>query len=171
MAIASASIQGGFALKEEDQQERPEELEEWLEANVLIVPEPQAVTLFSFNLNWSEWSGKFKVKFDDFHFHEWLGFRVSENGRPKFDLPIFTSPLNVPASFSAVRLTEMTSLAINEGLNCTFPRLKPLGKNRETGIEITYSTPMSERISEWQTEAVMRLVDEDYRISVTLSDL
>ena len=89
----------------------------------------------------------------------------------KFELPAFTSPYSVPASFSAVRLTEMTSLAINKGLNCTFPRLKPLGKNRETGIEITYSTPISERIAEWQTRAARQLVDEDYSIGVRLEDL
>ena len=114
---------------------------------------------------------EFKVKFDDFELQEWLALRLNDNGRMKFDLPIFTSPLNVPASFSTVRLTEMTSLAIDEGLNCTFPRLKPLGKNRETGIEITYSTPMSERISEWQTAAARRLVDGDYSVSVRLKDL
>ena len=156
---------------EDDQQERPKELEEWLQANVLIIPEPQAVTLFSFSLNWSDWSGKFKVKFDDFEFQEWISFRVGDNGRPKFDFPIFTSPLNVPASFSAIRLTETTKLAIEEGLNCTFPRLKPLGKNRDTGIEITYSTPISERISDRQIEAARQLVNEDYSISVRLEDL
>ena len=146
-------------------------LEEWLKDNVLVIPEPKRVTLYGFVPNWSEWSGKFKVKFDDFELQEWLALRLNDNGRMKFDLPIFTSPLNVPASFSTVRLTEMTSLAIDEGLNCTFPRLKPLGKNRETGIEITYSTPMSERISEWQTAAARRLVDGDYSVSVRLKDL
>ena len=113
--------------------------------------------LYSFDINWSEWSGKFKVKFDDFELQELLALRVSENGRTIFNLPIFTSPLNVPGSFSAVRLTEMTDLAINEGLNCTLPRLKPLGKNRDTGIEINYSTPINERISERQIEAAKKL--------------
>lgn len=65
----------------------------------------------------------------------------------------------------------MTSLAINVGLNFTSPRLKPLGKNRETGIEITYSSPISARISERRIEAARKLVNEDYSISVRLKDL
>lgn len=146
-------------------------LEEWLKDNVLVIPEPKRVTLYGFVPNWSEWSGKFKLRFDDFELDEWLALRLNDNGRMKFDLPIFTSPLNVPASYSAVRLTEMTSLAINKGLNCTFPRLKPLGKNRESGIEINYSTPISERISKRQIEAARKLVNEDYSISVKLEDL
>ena len=158
-------------MSEEDFRRGPEVLEEWLEANVLVIPEPRTAMLFNFDFNWSVWSGKFKVMFDDFELDEWLALRLNDNGRMKFDLPIFTSPLNVPASFSAVRLTEMTSLAINEGLNCTFPRLKPLGKNRESGIEITYSTPINERISERQIEAARKLVNEDFSISVRLEDL
>ena len=152
-------------------QGRPKELEEWLNDNVLVIPEPNAVTLFSFDVNWTDWSGKFKVKFDDFELNEWVALRVSENGRMRHDLPTFTSPLNVPATFSAVRLTEMTNLAIEKGLNYAFPRLKPLGKNRESGIEINYSTPISERISERQIEAAKQLVNEDYSISVRLEDL
>ena len=156
---------------EDDKQERPKELQEWLEANVLVIPEPRAVSLYCFDVNWSEWSGKFKVKFDDVELQESLGFRVGENGRPKFDLPLFTSPLNLPASFSAIRLTETTKLAIDEGLHRSFPRLKPLGKNRETGIEITYSSPISARISIHQTEKARKLVGENYSISVRLEDL
>ena len=158
-------------MSEEDHQGGPKILEEWLEANVLVIPEPRTVMLFNFDLNWSAWSGKFKLRFDDHELDEWVALRVSENGRMKYDLPIFTSPLNVPASFSSVRLSEMTGLAINKGLNCTFPRLRPLGRNRETGIEINYSTPMSERISERQTEATRQLVSKDYSISVRVADL
>ena len=156
---------------EEDQQERPKELQEWLEANILVIPEPRAVSLYCFDVNWSEWSGKFRVKFNDFEFQESLSFKVGENGWPKFDLPMFTSPLNLPASFSAIRLTETTKLAIDAGLHRSFPRLKPLGRNRETGIEITYSSPISSRISNHQTEKTRKLVSEDYSIRVRLEDL
>ena len=149
----------------------PKVLEEWLEANVLVIPEPRTVMLFNFDLNWSKWSGQFKLRFDDFELNEWVALRVSDNGRMRHDLPTFTSPLNVPATFSAVRLTEMTNLAIEKGLNYAFPRLKPLGKNRQSGIEINHSTPISERISERQIEAAIQLVNEDYAISVRLEDL
>ena len=158
-------------MSSEGRLERRKGLAKWLKTNVLVIPEPTAVNLFSFDINWTDWSGKFKVKFDEFELEEWLALKVNDNGRMKFELPVFTSPYSVPASVSAVRLTEMTSLAITKGLNCTFPRLKPLGKNRETGIEITYSTPISERISEWQTRAARQLVDEDYSISVRLEGL
>ena len=38
------------------------------------------------------------------------------------------SPQRSGDFFSAVRLTEMTNLAIEKGLNYAFPRLKPLEK-------------------------------------------
>ena len=78
---------------------------------MFLLFQSRKLSLFIADVNWSEWSGKFKVKFDDVEFHESLGFRVGENGRPKFDLPIFTSP-QPSSEFSAIRLTETTKLAI-----------------------------------------------------------
>jgi len=60
---------------------------------------------------------------------------------------MFTSPLGVPASYAAIRITSNTHNAISEALKKAFPKLKPLGRNRDTGIEITYQSPIEARLS------------------------
>ncbi len=158
-------------MSDDDYEGRPQELEEWLETNVLVIPEPLAVSLYCFDVNWSDWSGTFKLKFDDFELEDPVGLGIGIDGRTKFYLPAFTSPLGVPATFSAIRLTGKTELAVIEGLNRTFPRLKPLGRSRETGLEIVYSTPIIARLSEWQIASTKRLIVSEYSISVNLNEV
>ena len=146
--------------------DRHEKLQPWLKDNVLIIPEPKEVTLHSFSVDWSDWRGWFKVKFDDFEIEDQLDFSIEITGRPRFQLPIFTSPHGVPASFAAMEITSKTHQAIGMALQETFPRLKPFGRNRETGIEITMSSSISDRISEHEANAVKLLVGEGYSISV-----
>jgi hypothetical protein len=92
-------------------------------------------------------------------------------GVPKFYYPMFTSPLGVPASYRAIEITSNTHNAISEALKRTFPKLKPLGKNKDTGIEITYQSSVEARVSREAVEETEALVVEGYSISVRLDDL
>ena len=147
--------------------DRYEKLQAWLKDNVLIIPEPKVVTLHSFNVDWSDWRGWFRVKFDEFEIEDELDFGIEITGRPRFNLPIFTSPLGVPASFASIEITSKTHQAIGMALQGTFPRLKPFGRNRETGIEITMSSSISDRISVQEANAAKLLVVEGYSVSVS----
>ena len=146
---------------------RHEKLQAWLKDNVLIIPEPKVVTLHSFSVDWSNWRGWFRVKFDDFEIEDELDFGIDITGRPTFQLPIFTSPLRVPASFASIEITSKTHQALGVALQQTFPRLKPFGRNKETGIEITMSSSISDRISEHEANAAKLLVVEGYSVSVS----
>jgi hypothetical protein len=103
----------------QEEPDRRQELEAWLKDNVLIIPEPKAVTLYCFDVDWSDWSGEFRVKFDDFELDDSLSLRMEITGRPIFQFPIFTSPLGVAASFSSINITSNTEQAINEALRRT----------------------------------------------------
>ena len=59
-----------------DEEDRRQQLEEWLEENVLKIPEPEEVTLYSFEMNWRAWSGNFRVKFDDLELEDTFGLGV-----------------------------------------------------------------------------------------------
>ena len=61
--------------------------------------------------------------------------------------------------------------AINAGLRSTFPRFKPLGINRKTGIEIVYHSPIEMRISRREIAETKLLVGRDYSISVRVDEL
>ena len=150
---------------------RLKEVRAWLADNVVYIPEPKEVTLFDFEVDWSNWSGKFKIRFDDFVNEDSFGLGMEMTGFPKFYFPMFTSPLGVPASYRAIEITSKTHKAISEALRLTFPRLKPLGRNRVTGIEITYQSPAGSRLSKEAIEEARTLVVEDYSVSVRLDDL
>ena len=151
---------------EQEEQARYEELQVWLKDNVLVVPEPSELTLHHFIVDWANWSGEFGITFDDLVFKELLTFRAGANGYVDFFLPLFTSPLGVPASFAMLEITEKTSQAIQTALRSIFPRLKPFGRNRETGIEITYSSPLEARISAEDLRATKKRVPRGFSVTV-----
>lgn len=41
---------------DQEESDRRQKLEAWLKDNVLIIPEPQGVTLYCFDVDWSDWS-------------------------------------------------------------------------------------------------------------------
>ena len=151
---------------EQDEKSRHEQLQVWLEDNVLVVPEPIDVTLNNFIVDWANWTGTFSVTFDNLVFKEPLTFGVGSNGYVGFSLPAFTSPLGVPASFSAIKITENTQRAIHTALRSTFPRLKPLGRYMGTGTEITYSSPLEARITAEDVRQTRKLVSKDFSVTV-----
>ena len=150
------------------EEERFKRLQIWLKENVVVIPEPQAVTLFDFEISWESWRGSFKVKFDDEIYAERLEFSIGITGYPHYTVPSFTSPLGVPASYAAMEMTGSTRDAITRALKKTFPRFKPLGRERETGIEITYQTPMSSRISVLAIEEAKQRITEFYSITIPI---
>ena len=133
-----------------------------------MIPEPQEVTLFDFEVNWTSWRGSFQVKFDDETYADRLEFSIGITGVPHYTVPSFTSPLGVPASYAAMEMTASTRDAITRALNKTLPKFTPLGRNRETGIEITYQTPMSRRIAESAIKEAKKTINECYSISMPI---
>jgi hypothetical protein len=151
---------------EQEEHARYEELSVWLKDNVLVVPEASVVTLHHFVVDWADWSGKFSVTFGNLVFTEPLTFGAGTIGYVGFSLPAFTSPLGTPASFAMLEITDEKSLAIQTALRSMFPRLKPLGRNRETGIEITYSSPLEARISAEDVRATKKRVPIGFSVTV-----
>ena len=129
------------------------------------------MTLFDFEVDWSNWSGEFKIRFDDFVSEDSFELGMEMTGVPKFYYLMFTSPLGVPASYAAIEITSNTHNAINEALKRTFPKLKPLGKNRDTGIQIMYNSPMEARLARHEIEETELLVVKGYSVSVLLKNL
>ena len=148
------------------EEERFKRLQIWLKENVVVISEPQAVTLFDFEISWESWRGSFQVKFDDEIYADRLEFSIGITGFPHYTLPSFTSPLGVPASYAAMELTGPTRDAITQALKKTFPKFKPLGRNRETGVEITYQTPMSRRIDLPKIIKTQERINKAYSITV-----
>ena len=58
-----------------------------------------------------------------------------------------------------------------KALRLTYPKLKPLGRNRVTGIEITYQSSVEARLCKDAIEETRTLVVEDYSVSVRLENM
>ena len=157
-----------FEFDETYEEERFKRLQIWLKENVVVIPEPQEVTLFDFEISWESWRGSFQVKFDDVIYADRLEFSIGITGFPHYTVPSFTSPLGVPASYAAMEMTASTRDAITRALKKTLPKFKPLGRNRETGLEITYQTPMSSRISVSAIEEAKQRITEIYSITIPI---
>ncbi len=157
-----------FEFDKTSEEERFKRLQIWLKENVVVIPEPQEVTLFDFEISWESWRGSFQVKFDDEIYADRLEFSIGITGYPHYTVPSFTSPLGVPASYAAMEMTASTRDAITRALKKTLPKFKPLGRNRETGLEITYQTPMSSRISVSAIEEAKQRITEIYSITIPI---
>ena len=151
-----------------EHEKKIEEVWQWLSDNVTVIPEPKEVTLHRFDNDWEHWCGSFRVAFDNFTLLSTFQYSLDLTGYTIFSGPVFVSPLGAPASYSAVEMTDNTSKAILEALKLTFPKLKPCGKNRETGLEITYHSPITDRISSKELNKAIKLVNKSYSITVPL---
>lgn len=118
----------------------------WLDENVLTYQEPKAISLVEFDFNWERMSGKFCLLLDHQRVADSFQLTLSQNGLMQFHPPMFFSPLGAPASFSAVNLTSSTEIALSNALREIFPKLKPLGLDKQSGICIWSSTPIQDRI-------------------------
>jgi hypothetical protein len=118
----------------------------WLDENVRSYPTPSRISLAEFDFNWDRMTGEFCLFLDEQCLPDPFHLTLSQNGWMQFHPPMFVSPLGAPASFRAVNLTSDTELAIDNALHQIFPRLKPLGLDKQSGLCIWSSTPIADRI-------------------------
>lgn len=153
--------------------QRTAQLTEWLANNISYYPTPITVTLFAFKVNWQTLSGTFRLQLDNQEIHcededEKFTFSLEQNGKVRFDLPTFCSPLGVPASYAAIELTEATSKAILKGLHATIPFVLAFGLDKTTGKQVWSDTTLKERIIDKTAfELAKKIVSEvDYKITI-----
>ena len=148
-----------------------ERVREWLEENVQVFSEPEKVVLSEFSVNWDDFNGTFLVSLDSIEVSKKFQFESKLNGEVDLYLPMFHSPLGAPASYAAVRITSATHRAILKGLHETFPRLKAVGINRETGEKNDINTHPEARIEKGLLEQAKAKVGKEYFITMELDSV
>ena len=149
----------------EEERQHLEAVWAWLDENTVTVPEPNTVTLYDFRVDWSSWSGSFRIKFDDVLHEDRFQFSDNGTGKVRFSLPMFVSPLGAPASYPALEISKRTREAIQRALDTTFPKITPHGRNRKTGIETTVRTPINGRLTSDELRKVKKLVSSQFSIT------
>ena len=122
------------------------DIQEWLDANVVTHNQPKNISLSGFEIDWNDLSGSFDLAFDETVLSERIKFSLESNGRMKFWMPMFHSPLGAPASYAAFEMSDSTKDAIDSALYEAFSSFRPMGWNKDIDVIITSSTPMLERV-------------------------
>ncbi|MDP8567730.1 hypothetical protein [Methylophilus aquaticus] len=158
-------------MQQNDNKVSQQSISAWSDLNVQTFTTPEQLTLFNFVVDWPKISGTFQIKLDAFALAESFSFAIDQSGKANFYLPMFHSPLGVPASYASVKFTDETSCAILKGLRSVLPRLRGLGVDSVTGLEITYSTPIHDRIIDKDVfdAAKLNLSRSDFNVTIQLS--
>lgn len=118
----------------------------WLDENVIEYPTPAKVTLSNFQLDWQNVTGSFVLELDGALVGDRFELSLGDNGRLKFSVPMFHSPLGAPASYAAVEFTVETRNAINDGLSILVPKFAGFGLHPLSREFIHQSTPLCDRV-------------------------
>ena len=126
--------------------EKIEKLRNWLRGNVVSPSTPKVITLSDFEFDFKDFNGTFKVTLDNLRFISGFRFSIDISGKSEISPPMFISPMGVPASYPSIELTEETTNEITKLINDFFPKVKPLGIDKETSVFIDRNVPMSDRV-------------------------
>lgn len=138
--------------------EKIEKLRNWLRGHVVSPSTPKVVVLSNIDFDWKELSGSFNVTLDNLRLISGFRFSVDISGKYQISPPLYVSPMGVPASYPSIELTEETTNEITKLINDFFPKVKPLGIDKETGVFIDRNVPMSDRVVD--REELNWVVDE-----------
>ena len=138
--------------------EKIEKLRNWLRGHVVSPSTPKVVVLSNIDFDWKELSGSFNVTLDNLRLISGFRFSVDISGKYQISPPMYVSPMGVPASYPSIELTEETTNEITKLINDFFPKVKPLGIDKETGVFIDRNVPMSDRVVD--REELNWVVDE-----------
>lgn len=135
-------------------------------ANVQNHPEPKSVVLSDFEVNWTDMSGSFTLALDSLKIEPRIKFSLDSNGWVRFWMPMFHSPMGVPASYAMFELTDATQKAIEEALKDAFGPFRPLGLNKDIDRLITGDTPTLDRLfPDNPMDSIKARLDSNYSIS------
>jgi hypothetical protein len=73
---------------------------------------------------------------------------IAIDGKVNFGVPMFVSPMCVPASFAAIELDEDTRAAIQRALDRVFPEYFSYGRHKGRRRHIDAYTPLMRRIKD-----------------------
>ena len=147
------------------------QVDRWLEEHVATYPTPETVTLRSFEVNWERVTGVFALVLDGMEVPGRFTFDLSMTGSIGTAPPMYVSPLGAPCSYAAVELDDATWATIDELLGACFPRFRPFGRERSTGIEVDGHSSVLERALD--TSALLRaqdVINADFSISKKVSE-
>lgn len=122
------------------------EVHAWLAKNVVAPETPKTVTVSRIRFDWKKRSGTFKLSLDNLVFQEDFDLGIEITGRPTFYVPMFHSPLGVPASYAAIELDQKTEAAVRTALMQVFPRLRAYGLHKDLDLIIDAMSPFEEQI-------------------------
>jgi hypothetical protein len=149
-------------------------VEIWLADNVTVIGDVKSVVLSKFTWEQDRYSGHFYIAFDGVEFPNRFSFSIGESdGRTKIFIPMFHSPLGVPASFAAIEIPENVYKEIENEIRTLFPRITPFGRDSKTNKETNSRTPFHERLPDPDVllKTVESITDLKFEILIDVGSL
>jgi ADP-ribosyl-[dinitrogen reductase] hydrolase len=149
-------------------------VEEWLADNITVIREVKSILLCKFTWEPDQYGGRFNVAFDGVEHPDSFMFSLGgSDGYTDMYIPMFHSPLGVPASFEAIRISPRVERAIKNEIRTLFPRIEPFGLNRKTMKETVSGTPIHERLPDPDAllKTVATISDSEFKIRIDVGSL
>ncbi|QWC95851.1 hypothetical protein G6733_03560 [Polynucleobacter paneuropaeus] len=153
--------------------EKIKKLRNWLRGYVVSPSTPKVVILSNFEFDLKEFKGSFRLTLDNLRFISGFSFSVDISGRYEIAPPLYVSPMGVPASYPSIELTDETNEAIAYLINEFFPKIKPLGLEKNTEKFIDRNTAMWDRVVDAQhvSWVINQITSKDFELNCSLEKL
>ena len=150
--------------------EKIKKLRNWLRGHVVSPSTPKFITLSNFEFDLKEFKGSFKLTLDNLKFISEFRFSVDISGRYEITPPLYVSPMRVPASYPSIELTDEASEGIKRLINEFFPKIKPLGLDKNTGKFIDRNTAILDRVVDAQhvSWVIDQVTSKDFELNGSL---
>lgn len=151
--------------------EKIEKLRNWLRGHVVSPSTPKVITLSDFEFDFKDFNGTFKVTLDNLRFISEFRFSIDVSGRYEISPPMFISPMGLPSSYPSIELTEETTDEITKLINDFFPKVKPFGIDKISGVMIDRNTSSKDRVADiedviWKMN---KISDKKFELSCEIS--
>jgi hypothetical protein len=149
-------------------------VEKWLVENVTILGDVKSIVLSKFTWKPDQYRGHFYAAFDGVEYSDKFSFSLGESdGYTNIQIPMFHSPLGVPASYLSIEIPGNVERAIENEIRTLFPRVTPHGRNKKTKKYTDAYTPTHERLSDPDAllKTVETITDPKFEIRIDVGSL
>lgn len=133
---------------------------------VSVYEDVREIVLHSFQVDFEKLDATFNARFDGEECPDSFQVQPSNDGGYIVCPP--TMPWHHTDIVDLVRMPAVVEAAISRALQSLFPAFKPIGRDRETGQDIPWNTPMQQRLRHpEQFDAFMKaLSDPEFTLAV-----
>jgi hypothetical protein len=116
-----------------------------MQSDIKVIPQPRAVTVRKFEINWKDGKGTFTVALNGVELDQRFSCTIEGDGWLHCWHPHLQAPIGLHPDYPCYIFTDATELAIASAVRKVFPRLKPWGIDRSSGSILNALSSLDQR--------------------------